>query len=116
MFLFLLFQIDLDLVFEDIQKQSSSIDNNSRIKEETHSISSSNSISSNSPSVPYVNSKREQSSYYENIKHSLSRLKAGIFELLSSNRIAAHPLSVSNETDKPNLPNQSGGDEHLLHR
>uniref|UniRef100_A0A8D8WZW3 Basement membrane-specific heparan sulfate proteoglycan core protein n=1 Tax=Cacopsylla melanoneura TaxID=428564 RepID=A0A8D8WZW3_9HEMI len=104
--------IDIDLVFEDNQKQSSSIENSNRINDESNVHS--NSILSNSPPVPNSHSEHRKPSYYENIKYSLSRLKSGLYSLFSSRNSTALS-SVSNEIDETNVPNLLGSD-HLLHR
>lgn len=113
----LLFQVDLDLVFEDNQKQNSgsSIDNShNRIRDEKY-VYSHNIVNSNSISVPY--SEDRNSSYYENFKNSLSRLKSGLYSLFSSsNSTKIPPLSVPNEIDNSNVPNQLENGNPILHR
>lgn len=102
---FLLLQIDLDSIYDDHHKvnHGSSIDSHSKVYR-------SNFVNRNSPSVPYSNSDDEKSSYYENIKHSLSRLKSSITFLFSSND-ERHSV-VSNDIDSSNVPHK----DLLLHR
>ncbi|KAI5730962.1 hypothetical protein M8J77_002666 [Diaphorina citri] len=110
-------RVDLDLVFEDNQKQNSgsSIDNShNRIRDEKY-VYSHNIVNSNSISVPY--SEDRNSSYYENFKNSLSRLKSGLYSLFSSsNSTKIPPLSVPNEIDNSNVPNQLENGNPILHR